>query len=305
MPKAMTVRTLAWLTGQAFKSAFADNCFYIAKAAAFSATFSLFPGLLLVAAALLRGNETEVVADISAALGQVAPPRVHHLLAEYLSVPERYSAGWLLGAGLATVLGSAQWMISLMEAFRAAYRLPRSWSFWKEQGVAIALVFLAALPLSVATGAMIFGRQLENWLILEIGQPGWLVVLVIIARFLLAIGTITLVLGILYHVGPNRSQKLADVWPGALFATLLWFVSTLLFSLYVQHLARYNDIYGSVATFVVLLVWMYLLSSIVTIGCEFNAERERLRAALAWEAGAENKLNERTPNDPGKIEVAS
>jgi membrane protein len=169
--------------------------------------------------------------------------------------------------------------------------LPRSWSFWKEQGVAIALVFLAALPLSLATGAMIFGRQLENWLILEIGEPGWLVLLVAAVRVLVAIGTITLVLGILYHVGSSRLQKWADVWPGALFATLLWFVSTLLFTFYVQYLARYNDIYGSIATFVVLLVWMYLLSSIVTIGCEFNAERERLRAALAWEANAGSKRN--------------
>jgi membrane protein len=180
-------------------------------------------------------------------------------------------------------------MISLMEAFRAAYRLPRSWSFWKEQGVAIALVFLAALPLAVATGLMIFGRHVENQLILEIGQPGWLVVLVVAARFLLAIATITLVLGILYHVGPNRSQSWLDVLPGALFATLLWFVSTLLFTMYVQRVARYGDIYGSVATIIVLLVWLYLLSMIVTIGCEFNAERERLRAALAWETAGRSE----------------
>jgi len=280
----MTLRTFVWLTGRAFHSAFADNCFNIAKSAAFSAVFSLFPGLVLVAALMLHSDGSDAVADISIALGQVAPPRLHLLLAEYLSVPEEHSTGWLLGAALATVLGSSQWMISLMEAFRAAYRLPRSWSFWKEQGVAIALVFLAALPLAVASGLMIFGRHLENELVLEIGQPPWLVALVVSARFLLAIVTITLVLGILYHVGPNRSQSWAGVWPGALFATLLWLLSTLLFTLYVQRFARYGDIYGSVATFVVLLVWMYLLSSIVTIGCEFNAERERLQAALAWEA---------------------
>jgi membrane protein len=281
--RLMNVRTLLWVTARAFKSAFADNCFNISKSAAFSAILSLFPGLLLFSVLLLRGNGGEAAADIATALGQVAPPRIRSLLAEYLSVPEQHSTGWLWGAAVVTVLGASQWMVSLMEAFRGAYRLPRSWSFWKEQGVAIALVFLAALPLTVATGLMIFGRHLENQLVLEIGQPAWLVMLVVAIRFLLAIATITLVLGILYHVGPNRSQSWLDVLPGALFATLLWFVSTLLFSLYVQHGARYSDIYGSVATFIVLLVWLYLLSMIVTIGCEFNAERERLRAALAWE----------------------
>jgi membrane protein len=44
----------------------------------------------------------------------------------------------------------------------------------------------------------------------------------------------------------------------------------------VGHLANYNVFYGSLGTVVILLVWLYLLACITLLGCEFNAERERI-----------------------------
>ena len=48
---------------------------------------------------------------------------------------------------------------------------------------------------------------------------------------------------------------------------------------YVRNLARYNVLYGSIASVIALMVWMYLLALIAMLGCEFNAERERLHLA--------------------------
>jgi membrane protein len=66
-----------------------------------------------------------------------------------------------------------------------------------------------------------------------------------------------------------------DVWPGAFLTTVLWLPATAGFGWYVGHIANYNVLYGSVAAGIVLLVWMYLLSVIALLGCEFNAEYER------------------------------
>jgi membrane protein len=62
-------------------------------------------------------------------------------------------------------------------------------------------------------------------------------------------------------------------------AAVLWFAATSAFGWYVRNLARYNVLYGSIATAIALLVWMYLLALIALFGCEFNAERERLHEA--------------------------
>jgi membrane protein len=53
----------------------------------------------------------------------------------------------------------------------------------------------------------------------------------------------------------------------------MWFVSTVLFGLYLRIFANYNAIYGSVATAIALLVWMDLVSMVILIGAEFNAVR--------------------------------
>ena len=66
------------------------------------------------------------------------------------------------------------------------------------------------------------------------------------------------------------------VWPGALVATVLWLIATAGFGWYVRRLANYSLFYGSVGTVVVLLIWLYLIACISLIGCEFNAERERI-----------------------------
>jgi membrane protein len=60
-------------------------------------------------------------------------------------------------------------------------------------------------------------------------------------------------------------------------ATALWMATTSGFGWYVRHIARYNVMYGSIGAGIALLVWMYLMSAIALIGCEFNAEFERSR----------------------------
>jgi membrane protein len=47
------------------------------------------------------------------------------------------------------------------------------------------------------------------------------------------------------------------------------------FAWYVRNIANYSVLYGSIGAVIALLVWMYLLSVIALVGCEYNAVRER------------------------------
>jgi membrane protein len=95
-------------------------------------------------------------------------------------------------------------------------------------------------------------------------------------RYVLALITTTLVNCTLYYYGPYRKQRWNAIWPGAILATVLWLLATLAFGWYVRNLANYNVLYGSVGTSIALLVWMYLIAAIALVGCEFNAEWERI-----------------------------
>ena len=98
----------------------------------------------------------------------------------------------------------------------------------------------------------------------------------LIARYVVAFGATVALTSILYYYGPYRRQRWSAVWRGAVLATVFWLVATQAFAWFVRHMASYNVMYGSIGTSIALLVWMYLMAAIAILGCEFNAEYERL-----------------------------
>ena len=92
-------------------------------------------------------------------------------------------------------------------------------------------------------------------------------------RWIIAALTSVAVIALIYHHGVPRTQPWHRVLPGAALATVLWFVSTVLFGFYLRRFGNYDVIYGSVGTAIALLIWLYLVSMVVLIGAEFNALR--------------------------------
>ena len=261
-------RTL-WLLRRAFVAAFQDNCFSIAKGAAYSFLLSLFPVLTTLTSVLILVQARSVVRVIATFVRQFAPPGAEEILLsrlrEEVHRPIPFS---LLAVGLSLWAGSGA-MISLMEGFQAAYRIPSGRPFLKERGMAIFLVIVTALPAVAASSLIIFGNRGEAAIIHWIGVSeisGPVEIIWRLARYALAFCTTTFVTGLLYYFGPNyrpeppRCEKLFGsrfmrVWPGAFVATVLWLLATAGFALYVGH-ANYNFFYGSIGTVIVLLIWL-------------------------------------------------
>jgi membrane protein len=183
---------------------------------------------------------------------------------------------------LVSVWAGSGVMVSLMQGFHKAYRVPSGRPFVRERVIAILLVFSAAIPALFASAMIVAGGHAEHWVgswlrLVASGQElrGWVSVIAAMVRYLIALASIVLGACILYQVGPNRPQKWSRVWPGAVAATILWLAATSGFAWYARHIANYNVFYGSIATVIVLLVWMYVLAIIAFIGCEFNAEWEK------------------------------
>lgn len=273
----MNARHVLSMLHRAAGRLFHDNGFDIAKSAAYSSVLSFFPGLMVLASLLFRQNVSAVVDEIALALDRVLPPEAYQVAARFLTAQGIRTKGILIGACVVAIWSGSNVVISLMEGFRAAYRIPTARSFFKARAVAIALLLMAGTPLIAATLLVLFGQQIENWLTAHLGDVSWLVAPAGSAlRWIIALITSAVVIGVLYHVGPNRPQKWRFIWPGAVLATALWVAATLLFASYVQHVAQYTDLYGSISAAVVLLIWMYIVNLIVIFGCEFNVEYETL-----------------------------
>jgi membrane protein len=277
-----TPRNFLWLLRKSLLTAFDDNCFGVAKGAAYSALLSFFPVLTAAATILVQTGAGFVSSRIERALQDIVPPGSEDLVVRQFRISGARPVSLLVVAFLVSVWAASGVVKSLIEGFQAAYRVPRNRSFLHGNFVAISLVLLASVPLVGATLLIIFGVQVERAVLNAIKidpllHPlSWAWVLVSrIARYGVAFAATVLATALLYYFGPYRKQRWRFVWPGAVLATVLWLLATSGFAWYARNIANYNLMYGSIGAGIALLVWMYLMAIIALIGCEFNAENER------------------------------
>lgn len=278
----LTPRTFAWLLRRSVIASIDDNCFAIAKGAAYSSLLSFFPVLTSAAAILVQTRAEFVRGQLELALKEILPADAQDLVLEKLHGGGDRHLAVLAAAGLVSLWAAASVVKSLIEGFQAAYRVPRNRDFFHGSAIAVMLVLLAAVPLICASLLILFGGQVEaavlNWINVDprFTPLAWVWELLSrITRYAVSFAATVTVTATLYYFGPNRRQRWRYVWPGAILATILWLLTTSGFAWYVTHIGHYNLMYGSIGAGIALLVWMYLMAAITLIGCEFNAEYER------------------------------
>ena len=260
---------------RAFWQAFQHGQFMVAKGAAYSSILTLFPAFLVVASALEASHNTEgFLQQIAGAIGWVLPPGSRSAALAFFQTKQHHATRIIYSASIVTLLAASGVMISWMDGFRRAYNMPNTWGFWRERGIALYLVLLALIPLGFATLLVAFGDQVENWVQSETMHLFKPVVLLAwdAGRWLIALVTAIAIMALMYHHGMPKTQSWRRVLPGAVMAGVLWFPATLLFGWYVKDYATYNVVYGSLSAAIALLVWFYIVSIIVLLGAEMNAQ---------------------------------
>jgi membrane protein len=256
--------------------AFQHDAFAVAKAAAFSAILTLFPAILVLVSILSVSHSTEgFLRELSHALGRILPEGTRGAVLQYFTGNKPVRVRLLAVVSAVTLWTGSGVMISWMQGFRNAYQMPKIWGLVKERMIAILLVVLAGVPLVFASFLLVFGNQIEMWLIYRAGHEfgPYILGLWTALRWIIATLTSIAVIGLIYHHGVPRTQPWHRVLPGSVLATVLWFASTIVFGVYLRRFANYNVIYGSVATAIALLIWSFMVSMVILIGAEFNAVR--------------------------------
>jgi membrane protein len=264
------------------------DLFGVAKAAAYSGMLCSFPAIVVMTTLLAQLPEgSSMVGEVRSSLDQFLPEGSMDLLQSALQTKHYYSAKVLLSATSLSVFAGLGLMLSLMEGFRRAYQFPRGeWTYGQRVLRAFMLVPIVLVPLWLASLLLVFGQQIEHWMVSNSDHELRRIVLVAwrLVRWALALATSVSVLAALYHFGTRRGEHWKWVIPGALGATALWFPATLLFGWYVTRVADYSMFYGSFAAGIATLVWLYISSLSALLGAEFNGvlfrgRQERLAAA--------------------------
>jgi membrane protein len=261
--------------------ALTNDVFNTAKAAAYSGMLMLFPTLLVVSTVLAQVPEgNSLVGTIRGAFEQILPANSMDLLQSYVLSQRFHSNQLIVSASALSVFAGLGMMLSLMEGFRRAYRLPLDdWGFWGRRARALLLVPIALVPLSAATLLVVFGHQIEQWMIDNATHEMRHVVIIFwrVIRWSIALLTSVAVLIALYHFGTRRKEHWLWVGPGAVTGTVIWFPTTLAFGWYVTRIADYSMFYGSFGAGIATLIWLYITAVSVLLGAELNGSLFRER----------------------------
>jgi membrane protein len=181
------------------------------------------------------------------------------------------SGGLLLIMFIATVVFSTNGIHAIIHAFIVSAHNFRSRSWINQRKISVVLLALILFLISVAGSLVIFGKIIVNKLAeLDMIEKTMVFYILIVIKWLLIMLLLFLAISFLYYLAPAKRTEFRFFSPGSTLATILFILTSLGFSAYVNNFGHYNKLYGSIGTLMVILIWLYLNSIAILIGFELN-----------------------------------
>jgi membrane protein len=251
-----------------------DHVSISAAGVAFYGLLAIFPALAaLIGIAGLLLDPATVESQLAQAAA-VLPQEAAQILQDQASKVAQNSGGASLAAigGLLLALYSASSGIrTLMEAMNIAYDEEEKRGFLRLYATALLLTLVMIVGVVVALAAMVVLPVLLG----AIGLGAVFEALLTYGRWPVLAVLMVLGLAVMYRYGPSRENaQWRWITPGAVVATVLWLIASILFSIYVRNFGSYTETYGTLGGVIILLMWFWLSAFVVLLGAELNSEIE-------------------------------
>lgn len=252
-----------------------DDCFDLAAQIAFYFVLSLFPFCLVLAVIIGWLPSTTLWASFATWIVTYLPLQSQHLVFTIiLNIVNGSLAFFSIGV-IATLWSSSSGFVSLMESLSVVYGMRDARSYWHKHLVAVIWTVLAACFALLSFGMMTFGHwAFERVLIFEGPQRNWPHITFEIGRWIFTLALMCIAIGLLNYLLPAEKRRLRWLSPGTIFAVAMMVCSSEGFNLYFQHFDTYPRIYGALAGFIILMLWIYMASLILLIGAEVDHQLE-------------------------------
>ncbi|GHD16409.1 YihY/virulence factor BrkB family protein [Tianweitania populi] len=288
-----------------YASVMEDRILLIAAGATFYLLLALFPALAAFVSVYGFVADPRTVADQVAYLGGMLPQGSIDMIKtqlQSLTTQEASSLSLSFIFGLLIALWSANNGVkALFDAMNVAYRQNETRSFFRLNLISF-LFTLGAIIIGISmitmvgvVPAVLAFLHIDSWTETIVKVLRWPVI------FLL-IGTgITLI----YRYGPDRQPaKLHWLTWGAGIATVVWLITSALFSWYLENFADYNATYGTLGAVIGFMTWTWISCIILIVGAEINGEMEH-QTVVDTTTGAPKPMGTRGAVMADSVGVAS
>ncbi len=267
------------------KEATRDDLFTRANSVAFSIFLSLFPSILTLFTLTpfvldvltiwfpeLSNFNMTLYEEIKRVMPGQAGDIVFGFVQEITNSPK---IGLLSFGFILAIYFSTNGMIALMQAFDKSYvKVFRQRGFFRKRLVATGLTFLIGIFIVASVVLVILGDKVIGWVNAWAGLGRLATFLLNLLRWSMMLALYYIIIGTVYRYGAATIKRFSYLSPGVTLATLLSLATSVAFSFYIDGFNRYDTytkFYGSIATIIIVMLWLQLNALILIIGFELNA----------------------------------
>lgn len=255
------------------KGAFSNR----ASAIAFSFFMALFPFALFILNLIPYIPIENFQDDFLYFISENVPPNTFEAIQEIVYDILNNSYKGLLSSGfILSIFLMTNGINAILGGFELSEHITITRNFFKQYFIALAISIAFSFILIITVVAIIFFEVL----IQKIKTQGLIsndVFLIELGRYAFVFLMILITTSILYKYGTKETSKISFISYGAVFTTILFGLSSYIFGIYVEKFARYNELYGSIGTLLVLMFYIWINCMVLLLGFELNATISKLK----------------------------
>lgn len=237
---------------------------YKAGSIAFSFFMALFPFALFLLNLIPYIPIDNFRANFLLFVEENVPPNTYEAIAVILLDIMNNSYKSLLSTGVVmSIIFMANGVNAIIGGFESSIHLTVSRNFFRQYFIAMILSVLLSvmLVLSVAVylTVEVFMHFTEMPILADIGRNIFVILMIL------------LTVSILYKFGTKETKHLSFISYGSVFTTILMTLTSVGFGIYVSKFAKYNELYGSIGTLLVIMIYIWINCMILLLGFELNA----------------------------------
>ena len=238
-----------------------------AASAAFFMFLSIFPILMLLCSILPYTHISE--ADLLRVVTDLLPSSIDPLAVSVIGDLYDQSATVISISAVFIVWSAAKGILALLRGLNAVQEVneTRNYFVLRLWSCIYTVILLVLIVFSLLV--LVFGNPIINNLLSRLPNIRYIAIILMPFRYAVVIVALALVFALMYALIPNKKNKIYDKMPGAIFASLGWTVFSWAFSLYVERYGAF-DMYGSLTTIVIIMLWLYFCMYILLLGDELN-----------------------------------
>ncbi len=251
-----------------------------ASAIAFSFFIAFFPGILFLFTLIpyipIDNFQNELFHIIQDLVPETTFATIEGTVSDIIMRPR----GGLLSFGfVAALIFSTNGLASMMTAFDATIHSIDRKSWLSQRLTAIFLLIILSVLLTLAVALLTGGQMALSYLQEhQILKDSFTLHVLNFGRWVVIIMLLFFAYSFLYYMAPAKKTRWRFISAGGTLATVLSIVALIGFTFYINNFSRYNTLYGSIGTLLIILFLMYVMSLILLIGFELNASIYQVRS---------------------------